>query len=225
MPAFIDRTGLRFGRLVALEHFGGRKWNFQCDCGKQHVTDIQNVVKGRTSSCGCLNEELKKTRVGKMNASYKHGQSSTAEYRAEYSKNYRQKNRESLLEKKRVYGRQNRKKLSESTKRWRVENPDKVAILTAKHNARRRPAKMYLPTKKLAEKLVTQNNRCHWCNDELIKKHLDHVVPVSRGGEHTLENTVWACPACNLQKSALMVDEWFQKPNCRANRGSIRTCG
>jgi hypothetical protein len=31
--------------------------------------------------------------------------------------------------------------------------------------------------------------------------HLEHVVPLSRGGTTELENLAWACPGCNLRKS------------------------
>jgi hypothetical protein len=31
--------------------------------------------------------------------------------------------------------------------------------------------------------------------------HLEHIVPRSRGGDSTLDNLAWACPACNLRKS------------------------
>jgi hypothetical protein len=31
--------------------------------------------------------------------------------------------------------------------------------------------------------------------------HLDHVYPVSKGGETTIANMVVACPPCNLRKS------------------------
>lgn len=30
--------------------------------------------------------------------------------------------------------------------------------------------------------------------------HLDHLVPVSQGGEHTADNLVLACSGCNLGK-------------------------
>lgn len=46
--------------------------------------------------------------------------------------------------------------------------------------------------------------RCRYCGisvDEGAILHVDHVVPVSRGGPTTLENLVTACMDCNLGKS------------------------
>jgi hypothetical protein len=32
--------------------------------------------------------------------------------------------------------------------------------------------------------------------------HIEHIVPGSRGGLTELANLAWACPSCNLRKSA-----------------------
>lgn len=44
---------------------------------------------------------------------------------------------------------------------------------------------------------------CFWCNKiHQGKYHIDHFYPLSRGGTHTLDNIVIACPSCNLKKHA-----------------------
>jgi hypothetical protein len=40
--------------------------------------------------------------------------------------------------------------------------------------------------------------------------HIDHLVPVSRGGPHELWNFVTACAKCNLQKKHKTLDEFRQ---------------
>jgi len=32
--------------------------------------------------------------------------------------------------------------------------------------------------------------------------HLEHIIPSSAGGSDELNNLAWACPSCNLKKSA-----------------------
>ena len=32
--------------------------------------------------------------------------------------------------------------------------------------------------------------------------HIDHIMPLSKGGRHTISNLVVSCPTCNLQKNA-----------------------
>lgn len=57
----IDRTGLRYGRLVVLGRVGSYKndfkWRCLCDCGNTTVALGCNLVKGNTKSCGCLHLE------------------------------------------------------------------------------------------------------------------------------------------------------------------------
>lgn len=30
--------------------------------------------------------------------------------------------------------------------------------------------------------------------------HVEHIIPLSRGGNSNLDNLAWACPSCNLHK-------------------------
>lgn len=70
--------GARFGRLVAKESFG-KKWLFVCDCGAEKLIFANNVKRGLTKSCGCLNKKLSGAR-GKQLCST-HGMSKTSEYK------------------------------------------------------------------------------------------------------------------------------------------------
>ena len=54
-----------------------------------------------------------------------------------------------------------------------------------------------------------QNNKCYYCDNELDfntknKVHLDHYIPLSKGGTHSIKNVVWSCSECNRQKNAKM---------------------
>jgi 5-methylcytosine-specific restriction endonuclease McrA len=43
--------------------------------------------------------------------------------------------------------------------------------------------------------------RCQYCGRETRQLTLDHIIPRHLGGEHTWENLVSACPACNRRKA------------------------
>lgn len=51
---------------------------------------------------------------------------------------------------------------------------------------------------------------CHYCKKKIAGKklHLDHVVPLSRGGAHASYNIVVACSECNIRKHAKMPNLW-----------------
>lgn len=64
MPAKLDLTNQRFGRLVALreatdeekQYKKGVFWYCQCDCGNTIVTRTHSLRCGETKSCGCYNK-------------------------------------------------------------------------------------------------------------------------------------------------------------------------
>jgi 5-methylcytosine-specific restriction endonuclease McrA len=48
---------------------------------------------------------------------------------------------------------------------------------------------------------------CQYCGSRSGRMTIDHVIPRHRGGEHTWENLVTACPACNLKKGGRTLNE------------------
>ncbi len=48
---------------------------------------------------------------------------------------------------------------------------------------------------------------CQYCGRRGGRLTLDHVVPRHRGGTHSWENLVTACPACNLKKGGRTLQE------------------
>lgn len=73
---FNDITGMRFGRLVAIEFCKStNKWVCQCDCSNVTSVASGSLRFGITKSCGCLYREMVKK------APLKHGLSHSGEYR------------------------------------------------------------------------------------------------------------------------------------------------
>ena len=61
MPAFMDITGQRFGRLVVVERAendrnGTAQWLCHCDCGAEKIVKGINL-RGQTRSCGCYHSD------------------------------------------------------------------------------------------------------------------------------------------------------------------------
>lgn len=74
-PRFMDLSGQRFGRLVAIRPLevgsNGMRWLFDCDCGRHHEAAGYHVRKGRINSCGCLGVELSRAPGGRRVGGYK----------------------------------------------------------------------------------------------------------------------------------------------------------
>jgi hypothetical protein len=68
----IDRTGMRFGRLIVKSDSNERSkrgsvlWFCVCDCGGSTKTIFANLNHGKTKSCGCLAKELSGQRAKKL---------------------------------------------------------------------------------------------------------------------------------------------------------------
>lgn len=53
-----DITGIRYGRLTAVEYAGDRKWKCVCDCGNTTNVVTSSLLRGASTSCGCFRSEL-----------------------------------------------------------------------------------------------------------------------------------------------------------------------
>ncbi|UYW25710.1 hypothetical protein OKC48_20920 [Methylorubrum extorquens] len=79
-PNFIDLTGLKFGRLRAVEV--ARKtskhtfWRCACECGRESVAASQKLRAGSTVSCGCHRAEVRKR--ARVHGQARRGQRTTA---------------------------------------------------------------------------------------------------------------------------------------------------
>lgn len=57
MPARIDITGQRYGRLTVISYSGNQRWLCRCDCGN-YKDIIGSQLRGEiTKSCGCIHSE------------------------------------------------------------------------------------------------------------------------------------------------------------------------
>lgn len=117
-------------------------------------------------------------------------------------------NRTKRQEQHRAHYLKNREKILERDRAWQKANPDKVReidkLAKQRRRAKQRGGKNTF-TRDDWQTLVARSKRCHWCQIRFTQKNPpthDHVIPISRGGGNTLDNSVCACRSCNSRKSA-----------------------
>jgi len=75
MSTEIDISNKKYGKLTAIKKAFYKKgksyWVFRCDCGNEKIIIKDNVVKGQTKSCGCLQKEIAKITQLKNRAIHK----------------------------------------------------------------------------------------------------------------------------------------------------------
>ena len=118
--------------------------------------------------------------------------------------NYFSKNRDDLNLKRKIFRQQNLERENESVKIWAKNNPEKTRHFKARNRAKRNQAKVFSVTKKDITRLA--QSLCFYCGAKA--QHIDHVIPLARGGTHGIGNLVSACRRCNLQKSSKTIMEW-----------------
>lgn len=135
------------------------------------------------------------------------------EYQREYQRRYREANREKRRETQREYRR-----------RYCEANREKVRAARANSKAKRRGAPMLfsLTAADLKRMRRDQLNLCGGptCLKPLADgQEMDHVIPVSRGGEHSPENLQLLCPGCSKRKQAIPPLQWIERETRSAARG------
>lgn len=52
-----------------------------------------------------------------------------------------------------------------------------------------------------AQLLKSQHGNCFWCKREIEgESHIDHKIPLIKGGDSSIENLCVACPDCNRKR-------------------------
>jgi 5-methylcytosine-specific restriction endonuclease McrA len=100
--------------------------------------------------------------------------------------------------------------------RWKAGNPEKVKAADRAKGSMRRAAKRNSEgsyrTTDVMELLESQHGLCAYCGLDLGAYHIDHILPLSRGGSNGVENIALACSPCNLSKSnKLFLVEWHSR--------------
>jgi 5-methylcytosine-specific restriction endonuclease McrA len=156
----------------------------------------------------------------------KRNPSKNQEYRARwkaknpnYDSQYYQKNREKLLKNMAEWRKANFQRKAETDRAWALANQDKVKVNAKNYylrhpaknsqnrqlrRARLRNARIYKVREKDLLKIL--RSPCVYCGCK--GEQVDHIIPLSRGGTHSIGNLASSCARCNLSKNNKFVTEW-----------------
>jgi 5-methylcytosine-specific restriction endonuclease McrA len=153
------------------------------------------------------NKEKSKERDGRRNKEKKYARMTV----------YYAENRDILIEKKRIKREAAKKERQERERIWVLEHPEEVR---ERERIRKERAEISLRasrSRRRAQKLssngsftkadidairAAQGNRCYLCHKKLKAYHIDHFIPLSKGGTNNPGNLRLACPHCNLTKGS-----------------------
>lgn len=108
-----------------------------------------------------------------------------------------------------IYNFVNRKRLNARQKTY--YNSDRGRFFTKNNNHKRRQLEFKgsgITNQQWNELLREYNFRCAYCGIQ-TNMTIDHVIPLSKGGEHSIENIVPSCAECNSHKHTKL--NWIPK--------------
>jgi predicted nucleic acid-binding Zn-ribbon protein len=123
---------------------------------------------------------------------------------------WQSRNRKRVLANVAAYYVANREKCKTAIEAWHKANPDARRIHWENRRARECGGKL---STGLVERLFTlQRGKCPCCRSDLRKTsfHLDHTMPLAKGGTNDDVNMQLLCPPCNLEKHAKHPVEFMQ---------------
>lgn len=80
-------------------------------------------------------------------------------------------------------------------------NREKIRPLEARRRARKANAPQGAPTEAAAYEQILRSAPCELCGSK-VPIHVDHIEPLSKGGEHGWENFAGLCQSCNSHKNS-----------------------
>lgn len=92
------------------------------------------------------------------------------------------------------------------------ESRERYKALEQNRRARKRAVGGTHTHEQIREQYDRQKSKCYYCIKKIAwgKHHIDHVIPLSRGGSNDISNLVIACQKCNLTKHNRLPHEWPQ---------------
>jgi 5-methylcytosine-specific restriction endonuclease McrA len=126
------------------------------------------------------------------------------QYRArnrENFKKYRAKNAARLRKLRRQWYTENREHAQEYARRWAKSNPERRRANEAARKARK--LDQFVEDVDPRTVYTMHEGMCGICEQFIVGDfHVDHIIPLSKGGMHGYINVQPAHPVCNLRKGA-----------------------
>lgn len=133
-----------------------------------------------------------------------------------YREKYLQNNQERVAQLAREWRQKNSERATASGIAWRAANRGKANEMARNRRAAKRNAEGSHTVEEVNAIFARQRGLCANCKKKLIqngdgKYHVDHIVPLSKGGSNWASNLQCLCPGCNLRKAAKHPLDWAKE--------------
>jgi 5-methylcytosine-specific restriction endonuclease McrA len=129
----------------------------------------------------------------------------TRQYHQEYAQAHIEEERIRHAKKSRKERLEHPERIKERSQKWYLKNREQATNKNSVYRTRKRFNGEYLVLDKELRKILTSS--CVNCGTE-EKITLDHVIPIVRGGKHSVGNLQPLCKSCNSSKGKKTMTEW-----------------
>lgn len=106
-------------------------------------------------------------------------------------------------ERDKIYKEKNKEALKIKKKQYYQSDDGKIKQRAAKQRQRARKNGHKTSIQDIRALVNNAKDICYWCKNKLNGiYHIDHYVPLAKGGTNEISNLVVSCPKCNLEKNA-----------------------
>jgi hypothetical protein len=171
---------------------------------KYYANNTDKVKKARQEYY-----KINKEQIGKRQRKY--DVENREKVRARQRK-YQKEHAVAIKKTKREYNKNNKERVSKLKKQWIINNPEKFKISSRKGAQKHRALKRKATIEEFShiEVFERDNYICQLCGCKTSLRYksqyhpkrteLDHIIPLSIGGEHSKRNTQCLCHQCNIEK-------------------------
>ena len=169
---------------------GLMSWCRQCHSEAAKIWHLKNREKSNENSLRWAEENREKKKA--------------------YDQTYRTEHQKERYQYNQAWFAANPIKHREYLRKYKTNHPEVGKAATHRRRALKVGAEgNHVPFDEKAQ-LKRQKSRCYYCQCKLTEYHVEHIVPLSRGGSDHPDNKVLACPSCNLSKQDKLPSEWLK---------------
>lgn len=179
----------------------GKPRHLMTDVERARVDEYQRAYREKNAQRLREYRHMPEVKARRMEATLawkaEHADAVRAKDRERYSKDPSRKRASSA-----EYRRANPEAVRTAMAEWVAANPDKRREYSRNAKAKRKKSEGRHSRSDINTLHKLQRGCCAVCRCKLTTFHVDHVVPIARGGTNDRLNLQLLCPSCNLRKGA-----------------------
>ena len=173
------------------------------------------MLKQRLTNRDELNRRTKESKLKRIEANpdfYKDEYNKKREVHRGRARRYYHNNINKCLGGQKIWRSKNTELCRQISRNWKKMHPERTRQLSRAsgetYRARKRMAQITkFSVQQLELRMSVFGFKCAYCGGNF--EHIDHVIPLSKGGKHCLSNLRPACKKCNQSKSNRLLKEWL----------------